>query len=66
MASQRKPAKAPEKSYVHVLMAVHPVHGKPVPMETYEDEEAAWKAAAANNKANGKMAWHVKKIERGS
>jgi len=65
VVAPRKPAKAPEeKEHLYILMGVHPLHGKAVPFETYENEEAAWKAAAANNKANSKMAWHVKKIEK--
>ena len=50
MVAPRKPAKAPEeKEHLYILMGVHPLHGKAVPFETYENEEAAWKAAAANN-----------------
>lgn len=49
-------------------MAMHPLHQKPVPIQTFEDEEAAWKAAAAGN-ADPKtqhLAYHVKKIAKGS
>jgi hypothetical protein len=69
MASPSKPAAkkpAPKKDYLHVLMAVHPLHGKPVPVKTYEDEEAAWKAAAAGNADPKKqhLAYHVKKVAK--
>jgi hypothetical protein len=69
MASPSKAAKpAPKKEYLHVLMAVHPLHGKAVPVKTYEDEEAAWKAAAAGNAdpKTAKLGYHVKRIEKGS
>ena len=66
MASpSKKPAQtAPKQEYLHVLMALHPVHGKAIPMKTYEDEEEAWKAAAKNNQTQGHLGWHVKKIPR--
>lgn len=49
-------------------MAMHPLHQKPVPVATYEDEEAAWKAAAAGNAdpKTAMMGYHVKKIAKGS
>lgn len=67
MAAAKPAAKAPAKEYLHVLMAHHPLHGKAVPVQTYEDEEAAWKAAAAGN-ADPKtqhLGYHVKKVVKG-
>jgi hypothetical protein len=65
-----QPAKKaePAKEYLHVVMAMHPLHQKPVPVATYEDEEAAWKAAAAGNAdpKTAMMGYHVKKIAKGS
>lgn len=67
MPAPRKPAKAPKKEYLHVLMAMHPLHGKAVPVQTYDDEEAAWKAAASGNADPKKqhLGYHVKKVVKG-
>ncbi|HET7110155.1 MAG TPA: hypothetical protein VFI41_04745 [Gemmatimonadales bacterium] len=72
MATEKKPAakKAaaqPAKEYLHVVMAMHPLHQKPVPVATYEDEAAAWQAAATGN-SNPKtqhLGYHVKKVAKG-
>jgi hypothetical protein len=64
VAPQRKAKEAPKKEYLHVLMAVHPLHGKAIPVATYDNEEAAWKAAAARNKTASHLAHHVKKVEK--
>jgi hypothetical protein len=60
-------AAAPKKEYLHILMAMHPLHGKPVPIQTYDDEHAAWKAAAAGNADPKKqhLGYHVKKVAKG-
>lgn len=68
MAEKKPAAKAPAKEYLHVVMAMHPVHGKAVPVNTYDSEEEAWKVAAAGN-ADPKrqhLGYHVKKVVKGT
>jgi hypothetical protein len=61
-----EPAKAkPKREYLHVLMAVHPLHGKPIPLDTFTSEEAAYQAAAIRNKTHSHLAHHVKRVAKG-
>jgi hypothetical protein len=56
---------AKKREYVYALMAVHPVHGKPIPLDTFATEDAAYKAAAARNKTHSHLAHHVKRVPKG-
>lgn len=68
MAVAKKPTAAqPAKEYLYVVMATHPVHGTKVPVNTYETEEEAYKAAAVGN-ADPRLqhlGYHVKKVVKG-
>lgn len=64
MAAGSKPAK-PVKEYLHVVMAVHPVHKTKIPIATHDNEEAAWQMAAERNKTHSHLAHHVKKVPKG-
>ena len=60
-----KPApKKPAKEYLHVVMAVHPVHGTKIPIKTFEKEDEAWSHAAERNKTHSHLAHHVKKVAK--
>lgn len=50
--------------YAYVVMAHHPIHGKPMPLATFNSEEAATKDAIERNKKNSHLAHHVKKIRK--
>lgn len=67
MPSAKKPAAAPAKEYLYVVMAMHPQHGKPVPVNTYATEEDAYQAAAKGNADPQKqhLGYHVKKVAKG-
>jgi hypothetical protein len=59
----KKPA---PKEYSYAVMAMHPVHGKPMPVATHPTEEAATNDAVARNKKASHLAHHVKKVAKGN
>lgn len=68
MPAARKPAaaaKQPAKEHLHVVMAVHPVHGTKIPIATFDDEESAWKHATKRNETHSHLAHHVKRVPKG-
>lgn len=63
-ATPKKPAKQ-EKEFLHVVMAVHPVHKTKIPIKTFEREDEAWQHAAERNQSHSHLAHHVKKVPKG-
>lgn len=62
MPAAKKPAAAPAKEYVHVVMAHHPVHGTKIPVSTHATEEEAYAEAAKRNEKYSQLGYHVKKV----
>ena len=62
--AEKKPAKEPAKEFLHVVMAVHPVHKTKIPIKTFEKEDEAWNHAADRNKTHSHLAHHVKKVPK--
>jgi hypothetical protein len=64
MPAAKKPA--PAKEYSYAVMAVHPLHGKPMPVAVHPTEVAATEDAVARNKKASHLAHHVKKVAKGN
>lgn len=60
-----KPAAKPAQEYNYAVMAMHPVHGKPMPVAMFDTEDKATKDAIARNKTASHLAHHVKKVAKG-
>lgn len=65
--AEKSPAAKPAKEYLYVVMAHHPMHGKAVPVNTYDTEEEAYRVAAQANADPKKQhhGYHIKKVAKG-